>query len=138
LSEARELVAGRVGRAHGLDGSFYATGPLTRLLTLGASVTVAGRELEIVRRAGTAARPILRLEGGGDRAGAEALRGEQLTIASPDAPQLGEGEWWAHELDGEPLLVPLVKDAIRGVDIAARRVEIDAEFLGLGAPEHGD
>jgi 16S rRNA processing protein RimM len=172
LSEARELLAGRVARPHGLDGSFYVTGPLTRLLTLGASVTVAGRELEIVRRSGTAARPILRLETVGDRAGAEALRGEQLTIASRDAPQLGEGEWWAHELEGcevldehgrslgtvqsllglpscevldvraaarsEPLLVPLVKDAIRRVDIAARQVEIDAEFLGLGAPEHGD
>jgi 16S rRNA processing protein RimM len=172
LSEARELIAGRVGRPHGLDGSFYATGPLTRLLTLGASVTIGGRELEIVRRAGTAARPILRLEGVDDRAGAEALRGEQLTIASQDAPQLGEGEWWAHELEGcevldetgrslgtvagllglpscevlevrrpssvEPLLVPLVKDAIRAVDIGTRRVEIDAEFLGLGAPERGD
>jgi 16S rRNA processing protein RimM len=171
LSDARELAAGRVGRAHGLDGSFYVTGPLTRLLTVGAIVTVAGRDVEIVRRAGTDARPILRLDGVSDRAGAEALRGEQLTIASSDAPQLGEGEWWAHELEGcevldehgrslgtvarlldlpscevlevlssagaDPLLVPLVRDAIREVDVSARRVEVDAEFLDLGDVERG-
>jgi 16S rRNA processing protein RimM len=165
LSDARELAAGRVGRAHGLDGSFYATGPLTRLLTVGATVTVTGRSFEIVRRAGTDARPILRLRGIGDRAGAEALRGAELSIATSDAPRLGEGEWWAHELEGcevidergrllgtvaqllgmpscevlevrrvdggDPLLVPLVRDAIREVDVAARRVEVDAEFLDL-------
>jgi 16S rRNA processing protein RimM len=172
LSDASELAAGRVGRAHGLDGSFYATGPLTRLLRLGATVTVAGRNAEIVRRAGTDARPILRLDGVEDRAGAEELRGEQLTIAASDAPALGEGEWWAHELEGcevldehgrslgtvarllglpscevlevhrpasaDPLLVPLVRDAIRGIDVSARRVEVDAEFLDLGAVDRGD
>ncbi len=28
-------------------------------------------------------------------------------------------------------LVPLVSDAVRSVDFAARRIEIDEEFLGL-------
>jgi 16S rRNA processing protein RimM len=171
LSDARELAAARVGRAHGLDGSFYATGPLTRLLTLGAVVTVAGRSVEIVRRAGTDARPIVRLRGIDDRVAVEALRGEELSIATRDAPALGEGEWWAHELEGcevldergrslgtvarllgmpscevlevrrtdggEPLLVPLVRDAILDVDVLARRVEVDAEFLDLGEAERG-
>jgi 16S rRNA processing protein RimM len=95
-----QLSAGRIGRAHGLDGSFYVTGPTPRLLTLGRSLTVAGRALEIVRRAGTKARPIIRLEGIGDRAAAEALRGTELTVEAEDAPTLGEGEWWAHELQG--------------------------------------
>jgi 16S rRNA processing protein RimM len=31
---------------------------------------------------------------------------------------------------GGELLVPMVKDAIRHVDVAARRIEIDLEFLG--------
>jgi 16S rRNA processing protein RimM len=31
--------------------------------------------------------------------------------------------------DGPPLLVPLVRDAIRSVDVPARRVDIDLEFL---------
>jgi 16S rRNA processing protein RimM len=107
---AAELQAGRVGRAHGLDGSFYVTGAVPRLLTLGATVTVQGRSAEIVRRAGTDARPIVRLQGVSDRAGAEALRGIALLVAAAGAPSLGEGEWWAHELqdcevfDGERLL----------------------------------
>jgi 16S rRNA processing protein RimM len=89
-----------VGRPHGLDGSFYVTGPRPRLLTLGTEVTVGGRPAAIVRRAGTPQRPIVRLEGVEDRTAAEALRGLELTLDSDDAPALGEGEWWAHELEG--------------------------------------
>lgn len=160
-----ELQAGRVGRAHGLDGSFYVTGPLPRLLTLGATVSFAGRSAEIVRRAGADAHPIVRLSGVEDRAGAEALRGTALTVAAAGAPQLGEGEWWGHELQdcdvfdgeqllgtvsrlielpsceaievatgaGDPLLVPLVRDAVRQVDVAARRIDVDGDFLDLAS-----
>jgi 16S rRNA processing protein RimM len=163
-----DLPAGRVGRAHGLDGSFYVTGARARLLSLGASVSVAGRTLEIVRRSGTDQRPIVRLAGIEQRAAAEALRGQVLTVAQRGAPALADGEWWAHELEGcavldaagraigsvgrllelpscevlevqrpqggEPLLVPLVKDAILGVDTAAGEIAVDAEFLGLDEP----
>ena len=154
--------AGRVGRPHGLDGSFYVTGPRARLLALGGTLTVAGRVRSIVRRAGTEKRPIVRLEGVEDRGGAEALRGMELTVPASEVPQLREGEWWAHELEGcevhdgerllgtvermielptcevlevtliaggEPLLVPMVKDAIRSIDVAAGRVEVDLDFL---------
>jgi 16S rRNA processing protein RimM len=157
------LPAGRVGRAHGLDGSFYVTGPVPLLLGLGTDVSVAGRTAEIVRRAGTDRHPIVRLEGVADRAGAEALRGQTLTVAAADAPSLGEGEWWAHELegclvlDGEhrvgtvtrmvelpscealevrldspggSLLVPMVKDAIRRVDVRARQIDVNMDFVG--------
>jgi 16S rRNA processing protein RimM len=162
-----ELPAGRVGRAHGLDGSFYVTGPVPRLLTLGASVTVDGRRAEIVRRSGTDQRPIVRLQGVADRTAAEALRGAVLTVAEAQAPQLGEGEWWAHELAGcvvrdgprrlgvvermielpscealevrreegnAPLLVPMVRDAIREIDTATQTVEVNADFLDLPDP----
>jgi 16S rRNA processing protein RimM len=95
-----QLPAGRVGRPHGLDGSFYVTGARPRLLGLGGEVSVAGRDAAIVRRAGTEQRPIVRLEGVDDRAAAEALRGAELTVASADAPVLQQGEWWAHELEG--------------------------------------
>ncbi len=162
------LSAGRVGRAHGLDGSFYVTRPSGRLLEPGATVTVAGRRRAIVRRAGTAERPIVRLEGLASREDAEALRGAELLVDADSAPALQEGEWWAHELEGcevhdgerrlgevvgllelpscealevraagadELVLVPLVKDAVRSVDVAARRIDVDLEFLGLeGGP----
>ncbi len=162
------LSAGRVGRPHGLDGSFYVTRPLARLLAEGATVTVAGTRRRIVRRAGTDARPIVRLEGVDGREGAERLRGAELSVAGAEAPSLGEGEWWAHELEGcsvfdgsvlvgtvtrmielpscealevrregggEPLLVPMVTDAIRTVAPERRRVEIDLGFLGAEGGE---
>jgi len=93
------LPAGRVGRAHGLDGSFYVTRPRPRLLTLGAGIAVAGRSTAIVRRAGTEQHPIVRLEGVEGRSAAEALRGSELLVDGA-APALEEGEWWAHELEG--------------------------------------
>jgi 16S rRNA processing protein RimM len=45
----------------------------------------------------------------------------------------------ALEQGQEPLLVPMVKDAVRGVDVERGRIEIDLGFLGLeqqgpGAP----
>ena len=39
MSEAPPLQAGRVGRPHGLDGSFYVTRARARLLALGSTVT---------------------------------------------------------------------------------------------------
>jgi 16S rRNA processing protein RimM len=94
------LPVGRVGRAHGLDGSFYVTRPAPRLLALGAQLAVAGRRLEVVRLAGTPQRPIVRLQGVSTREQADELRGLELTVDSAQAPELGEGEWWAHELEG--------------------------------------
>ncbi len=158
------LPAGRVGRPHGLDGSFYVTRAKPRLLVQGGRVSVAGEELEIVRRAGTDARPILRLEGLRTREDAERLRGQDLTVAVEDVPELGAQEWWAHELEGcevrdgsrvlgvvsrlielpscealevrpdgggGPLIVPMVKDAIRSVRPDLRLIEVDVSFLGL-------
>lgn len=157
--------AGRIGRAHGLDGSFYVTRPRARLLSLGTSVRVAGEhEAEIVRRAGTEQRPILRLEGIESREAVDLLRGSELTVDSRDVPKLEQGEWWGHELegcqvlDGERLLgtvarmielpscealevlpneggavflVPMVKDAVRSVEVEARRIEVDSSFLDV-------
>jgi 16S rRNA processing protein RimM len=95
-----DLTAGRVGRPHGLDGSFYVTRPRTRLLALGTPVTVGESTSSIVRRAGTDERPIVGLEGVLDRDAAARLRGLELTVAAHAAPALEDGEWWAHELEG--------------------------------------
>ena len=151
-----------MGRAHGLDGSFYVTGARPRLLAEGGEVTVAGSVRRILRRAGVEQRPIVRLDGVEDRTAAEALHGRPLTVAQAQAPALGEGEWWAQELegcvvcdglqqlgtvsrllelpscevlevrreDGRQLLVPMVRDAVRNVDVATGRIEVSLEFLG--------
>jgi 16S rRNA processing protein RimM len=116
---AERLAVGRVGRAHGLDGSFYVTRPLGRQLTLGASVQVAGREAEIVRRAGTEQRPIVRLSGIEGRAGAEELRGAELSVPRRELPALAQDEWWAHELEG-----CTVADGDHEIGVAERLIEL--------------
>ncbi len=165
-TEPQPLPAGRVGRAHGLDGSFYVTRADPRLLSLGTVVTLAGASRAIVRRSGVDKRPILRLEGLEGRPAVEALRGETLLVDRKDAPTLKEGEWWAHELegclvvDGErqvgsvtgmlvlpscevlqvrraaggELLVPMIADAIRQMDVAHGRIDVDLGFLGESEP----
>jgi len=79
------VLAGLVGRPHGLDGSFYVSQANAPLLELGTQLTVAGEERAIVRRAGTDERPIIRLEGCEDRAGAQALRGGRLEVVGVGA-----------------------------------------------------
>jgi 16S rRNA processing protein RimM len=162
------LTVGRVGRPHGLDGSFYVTRPKPRLLNLGAALSVGEVSAAVVRLSGTERHPIVRLEGITSREGAQALRGLELIVDSRDAPSLAAGEWWSHELEGcavldgerligtvarmielpscealevlpagggAPLLVPMVKDAVRSVDPAVRRIEVDAEVLDLASAE---
>lgn len=138
------------------------TGARARLLGPGVLVQVGDRELQIERRGGTEQRPVLHLAGVGDRDAVAALRGMQITVAAQHAPQLGEGEFWAHELEGcqvydgeqavgtvtrlielpscealevsrhqgPALLVPMVKDAIRSVEMQHRRIDVDLGFLG--------
>ena len=157
----RWLRAGRVGRPHGLDGSFYVSEPTPQLLTAGRTVFATGEEREIVRRAGTDERPIVRLARVEDRPAAQALRGEELLCPRDAAPDLDEDEWWADDLarcrviaagravgqvnrlialpscealavgrdDGEEILVPLVSDAVRRVDIERGEIEVDLDFL---------
>ena len=155
------LNAGRVGRPHGLDGSFHVTRPRGMLLTLGGAVRIGEDVHEIVRRAGTEDRPILRLRGIEDRAGIEALREADLLVERADAPPLPAGEYWPEDLEGctvltpegrelgvvaamralpscevlevGDLLVPMVGDAVVSIDVAERRIVVDPEFLGVEA-----
>ena len=80
------LLVGRVGRPHGLDGSFHVTRPNAQLLGAVASVMIDDEELSITRRAGTDKRMILRLEDHDDRTAAEALRGKEIMVPRSVAP----------------------------------------------------
>jgi 16S rRNA processing protein RimM len=163
----RWLRAGVVGRPHGLDGSFHVGRPVASLLADDIVIRVDEERRRVVRFAGHAGAPIMRLEGCEDRAAAEALRGRELLVGRERAPQLGDDEWWAEDLegcavrDGEQevgvvtrllqlpscevlevaragadadrpalLLVPLVVDAVRGVDVEGRVIDVDLHFLG--------
>jgi 16S rRNA processing protein RimM len=144
--------AGRVGRPHGLDGSFHLTRVATDLAE-GATVIVAGEPRLIARRSGSSDRPIVRLEGSVSREDAEALRGLELLVEAVLEPD----EYWASDLVGctvvdgarvvgevarmvalpscealevGDLLIPMVRDAIRSIDVEGRRIDVDMEFVG--------
>ena len=148
----RQVSAGSVGRPHGLDGSFYVSHP-TEELAVGTEVEVGGLRAVVERRAGTAERPIIRLEGVSDRNAAEALRGETLRV---EAGELEEDEYLTEDLVGcevpgigavrrvialpscdvlevgdDAVLVPLVSDAITRIDLDERVIEVDRAFLAL-------
>jgi len=138
----------KVGKPHGLDGSFHIEAPLEE----GETVTIGEREYTVAERKGSDSRPIVRLDGIDDRDAAEALRGETLDSAHPEP--LGEEEWHVEDLVGcrieglgevtgvlEGLscdvlevggeLIPLVTDAVTRVDVENKVIEVDREFLGL-------
>jgi 16S rRNA processing protein RimM len=142
--------AGRVGRPHGLDGSFHVTRPGE--FADGGTVWVDGAPRTIERLAGTRDKPIVRLAGCAKREHAEALRGLELEVEG----SLDEGEFWASDLAGctvvdgtrevgvvtrmialpscealevGDLLIPMVRDAIRSIDVDARRIDVDMGFV---------
>ena len=155
----RLVPVGRVGRAHGLDGSFYVTSP-SHELPEGMTLSVAGKSVQIERRAGTADRPLIRLSGVTDRDRVAELAGEQLLADIADAPLEGD-EWLAADLVGCEIpgvgtvtrvvagpscdvlevdpggtLIPFISDAVKNIDLEGRRIEVNREFLGLdAAPE---
>jgi 16S rRNA processing protein RimM len=135
------------------------TRPLEGALVHGLAVRVGPVETRITRVAGTAAKPIVRVDAASTREELESLRGEPLWVPRDAAPPLEEDEYWAEDLvglrviDGEravgevervmalpscevlvvgELLIPLVGDAVRAVDVQAGVVDVDLEFLGEG------
>jgi 16S rRNA processing protein RimM len=143
------VTAGRVGKPHGLDGSFYVEGA-THPLPVGTSLTLAGRPHLVERRAGTDERPLVRLAGVDDP---RSLRGELLLVEA----ELAEDEWLASDLVGcavpgrgrvvrvldgpscsvleldDGTLVPFISDAIRSVEIDSPQggeIHLNPDFLG--------
>jgi 16S rRNA processing protein RimM len=138
------VTAGRVGKPHGRDGSFYVEGA-SHPLPVDAGVFIGDRPHTVTRRAGTDERPLIRLSGVEDP---RALRGELLLVDE----RLGDDEWLASDLVGcsvaghgrvvrvldgpscsvleleDGVLVPFVSDAIRSV--GGREIVVNEEFLG--------
>jgi 16S rRNA processing protein RimM len=142
------VTAGRVGKPHGRDGSFYVDG-LRASLELGATVQIGDEPHEIVRCDGTDDRPLIRLAGVDDPS---AVRGEILLVDE----ELEDDEYLAADLIGCEIrglgrvervldapscallevgddghLVPLIGDAVKKIDLERRLIEVDRDFLGF-------
>jgi 16S rRNA processing protein RimM len=140
------VTAGRVGKPHGLDGSFYVEGP-RHALPEGCSVALQSQSYTVERRAGTDRRPLIRLGGLADP---RPHRGQALLVEE----ELGEGEWLAADLVGlgvpgmgsvarvidspscslleldDGTLIPFISDAVERVDLDAREIHVNRGFLG--------
>jgi 16S rRNA processing protein RimM len=138
------VTAGRVGKPHGLDGSFYVEGA-AHPLRVDTAVLIHDRHHTVLRRAGTDERPLIRVSNITDPS---SLRGELLLVDE----QLGNEEWLASDLldcsvpghgrvirvlDGpscsvlelsDGVLVPFVSDAIHSV--RPGEIALNEDFLG--------
>lgn len=148
-----ELVrVGRVGRSHGLDGSFFVEhgSEDEERFAVGATLLVDGEPAKVVGSKRSRGRPVIRL----DR---EAPRGAELAVRKSELPPPEEGSYYEFELVGleaeeeggralgrvaavQPglandvleldsgLLLPLVEACVREVDLGGRRILIAAGF----------
>jgi 16S rRNA processing protein RimM len=148
-----ELVkVGRVGKPHGLDGSFFVehASEDEERFAQGSTLHVDGEPAEIVASKRSRGRPVIRL----DR---EAPRGAELAVPRDALPPPGEDEFYEFQLvglaveeeGGRPLgsvaalipgpandvleldtglLLPLVGACIQQVDLDAGRIQIARGF----------
>jgi 16S rRNA processing protein RimM len=143
---------GRVGRPHGLDGSFFVEGASVdpARFAQGAELWAAGEPAVVVGSKLAGGRRVIRL----DRA---VTRGAELAVPREALPPAGEEEWYAFELVGlevveeggrrlgritavdpgvandvlaldDGTLLPFVDACVRDVDVAAGRIVVAPGF----------
>jgi 16S rRNA processing protein RimM len=151
---SRRVAVGRVGRLHGLDGSFTVESGSAdpERFVPGARLFVGGEAATVVARRTARGRPVIRL----DRA---APRGALLEVSADDLPELPPGEFYAFELEGlvveedggvrlgrvqevapgvandvleldTGLALPLVEECVRLVDREAGRIVVTRGYAG--------
>jgi 16S rRNA processing protein RimM len=149
-----ELVpVGRVGKPHGLDGSFFVDGASEReeVFATGAELLVGGEPAQVVSsRRGAGGRPVIKLDRAADR-------GAELAVERASLPGLESDEFYVFQLvglrveeEGGRLLgrvrdvleypandvleldsgasLPLVEACVRQVDLSGGRIVVAAGF----------
>jgi 16S rRNA processing protein RimM len=157
---ADELVrVGRVGKPHGLDGSFFVEGASEdeQRFARGARLHVDGAPATVVASKRSRGRPVIRLD-------CEAPRGAELAVPRDQLPPPGEDEFYefqlvgleavedggrqlgrvvavhpgaandALELEGG-LLLPVVGACVLQVDLDAGRILVAQGFAGPSYPD---
>ena len=97
------VVVGKVTKAHGLHGEVvvlvFSDNP--DRFSVGSSVFFEnGRELRVHAARPNGGRLLVSFEGVADRNAADALRGITLVVPRSSLPDLPEGEYWPHQLEG--------------------------------------
>ncbi|MDX6474530.1 MAG: rRNA processing protein RimM [Gaiellaceae bacterium] len=143
---------GRVGRPHGVDGAFFIEQPSSddNWWKTGSTFLVGGVAVEVVAARRSSGRPVVKLDRQVDRGAAIEVDREAL-------PPTEEDEYYAFELMGLPVveengrelgsvkavspgvandvleldsgvLLPMIEDCVRNVDLADGRIVVAAGF----------
>ncbi len=143
---------GKVGRPHGVDGAFFVEQPSDdpRWWKTGARFLAAGVPVEVVAHRMSSGRPVIKVEPAVER-------GTLLEVDRDDLPATADDEYYAFELVGLPVveetgrsigtvkavepgvandvleldsgvLLPMVEDCIRRIDLDARLIEVAQGF----------
>ena len=147
------VVVGRVGRPHGIDGSFFVEGgsESAERFARGATLLVDGQPAEITgSKRGSGGRFVIKLDRPVPRGATLAVRREELPDPEPDSYYVFQlvgltveeegGRILGTVTDVSPapandalvldsgLLLPLVESCVREVDLEARRVLVARGF----------
>jgi 16S rRNA processing protein RimM len=148
------VVVGRVGKSHGLDGSFVVenASEASERFEVGAELIVDGEPAKVVARRHARGRPVIRL----DR---RVARGADLQVPRASLPPPGDDEFYVFQLVGlrvedeggaelgtvtdvipgvandvleldSGLALPMVEDCVRTVDLTIGRIVVAPGFAG--------
>jgi 16S rRNA processing protein RimM len=148
------VTIGKVGRPHGIDGAFFVEQPSDdpRWWKTGARFLAGGTPIEVISHRTSSGRPVIKVE-------PPVERGVLLEVEQDDLPATAEDEYYAFELVGlqvveetgrslgtveavttgiandvleldSGVLLPMVEDCIRLVDVAGGRIEVAEGFAG--------
>jgi 16S rRNA processing protein RimM len=152
VNRTETVVVGRVGKSHGLDGSFVVenASDAPERFEVGAELIVEGEPAKVVARRHARGRPVIRL----DR---RVARGAQLEIPREALAPAGEDEYYVFQLVGlrvqedgcdelgtvtdvlpgvandvleldSGIALPMVEDCVRAVDLSAGRILVAPGF----------
>ena len=143
---------GKVGKPHGIDGSFFIEQPSAddRWWKIGSTFLAGGAQVEVVAARRSSGRPVVKV----DRA---VERGALIEVERDALPPTEEDEYYAFELVGLPVveengralgnvkavtngiandileldtgvLLPMIEDCVRHIDLTGRRIVVAEGF----------
>lgn len=156
MARPEPVVVGRVGKSHGLDGSFVVEGAseTRELFAVGATLLVDGAAARVVGSKQARGRPVIRL----DR---RVARGAALAVPPDALAPTSEDEYYVFQLVGlevseeggrllgtvadvapgvandvleldSGLLLPMVEECVLSVDLEAGRIVVARGFSDAG------
>ena len=156
MNEPDTVVVGKVGKSHGLDGSFVVedASETPEVFAVGAKLVVEGEEATVLGLKHARGRPVIRL----DR---RVARGASLQIPRDALAETAEGEYYVFQLVGlqvqeeggdvlgvvtdvapgvandvleldSGLLLPMVEECVLSVDLEARCILVAPGFSAAG------